>query len=515
LLVLATLLSIWSWVLFSAHYFWGSESYYNFGWFVPFLAAFLGYRRLSQFSFSIRQPATGPTVAGFIWVAVAAAFLYAAMRLFNEANPFWRVPLWGQAVAAMIASTAFFLLVSGLRGLRHFAFCLLILLMALPWPWRIEQSIIHSLTGMVTEITVLVLNFLAYPAVATGNVIQIGDIRLGVDEACSGIRSLQALVLIALFVGEFFFFRAFYRCLLIAWALLLVMVFNGLRALALALVFLGDNPDRFQFWHDFLGNFNFIGSCVLLFAMGELLNRLPKSPCPPAARLPWNAYPRKTNWRILLSCLTAFFVAEAAVQSYYFVRESSHDPLPELVVDWERAQVRSIVRNPVPPVVANALQYDFGEQLELHWADGLTALVTYYGYTGENRMATITSFAHSPEICLTGLGGELSGEKPPLAIELNGRPAKVEHYDFVFPRRSGQQSLQVFWLVWQPRDIGVEAGELASLNWPAQWAMVMSGRRVAQREVIFIRFNGEHPDEVVRARVRELFSQVTPAPQSP
>lgn len=509
LLITLAVTGTWGWLLYHTHYHWGSESYYNFGWFVPLLAAYLFYRRGAAFSFQRQAPAKHPAWAGSLSFLALVLCVFLFFRLFNEANPFWRLPLWSQGILILILNLGFFYLFSGWRGMRHFIFPLIVLLFALPWPWRFEQYIIHALTGWITSLTVMVLNFLGHPATPSGNVIVIGEIRLGVEEACSGIRSLQSLVLVALFVGEFYLFRLPARILMLFAAFFMVLFFNGIRALILAFVSLGHNPESFQSWHDFLGNFNFIASCLLLFLAGEGLNRAGLTQKATGDPLPWFTYGRRKDLLIASTLVLGMLTAQGLVQGYFVYREQSNPPLPGLSVDWESARVTSLEAEPVDEAIRKVLQFDFGQSYRVEWNDGLQALITHYGYTGENKLASVSSFGHSPEICLTSIGGRHAETKPPLQVEIHGQPWLVSHFDFLFARDVRREMMQVFWMVWEPRQMGVSARDLDSFNWASQWDLVVSGRRNFKRQVVLIRFISDRPDEVLRNRVSELLKQVT------
>ena len=51
-------------------------------------------------------------------------------------------------------------------------------------------------------VTVGALNLLGITAVQRGNVIELQTGSVGFDEPCSGIRSLQAVLMLALFLGR-------------------------------------------------------------------------------------------------------------------------------------------------------------------------------------------------------------------------------------------------------------------------------------------------------------------------
>ena len=112
----------------------------------------------------------------------------------------------------------------------------------MPWPYRIEVQVIQGLTHYVTVSAVKLLHFAGYPAEVRGNTIVVGSHWLGVDQACSGIRSLQALTMVSLWLGEYFRLAWKGRFVVVAGAVLLTGIFNLLRATGLSIAtFHGGN----------------------------------------------------------------------------------------------------------------------------------------------------------------------------------------------------------------------------------------------------------------------------------
>ena len=56
---------------------------------------------------------------------------------------------------------------------------------------------------LATGINVSLLNLLEPPAVQQGNVIEVGSALIGIEEACSGVRSMQATLMVSLFWASF------------------------------------------------------------------------------------------------------------------------------------------------------------------------------------------------------------------------------------------------------------------------------------------------------------------------
>lgn len=100
----------------------------------------------------------------------------------------------------------FRLLGGGALGPTRLAQCVFpvcLFLVAVPWPYGIEHPVIQGLTRMDTALTIEILGWIGIPAMQHGNVIELTTGSVGIDKACSGIRSLQATLMLSLFFGEF------------------------------------------------------------------------------------------------------------------------------------------------------------------------------------------------------------------------------------------------------------------------------------------------------------------------
>ena len=160
---------------------------------------------------------------------IAGALLLIPVRLIQEANPDWRLMSWMMAIAVVFISASAFYLAGGWPWLRHFAFPILFFLVAVPWPTQFEQLIIQGLMRADTAINVELLNAINVPAVQMGNVIEIGTGFVGIDEACTGVRSLQATLMVSLFLGELYDFSTGRRLLLVAVGAVVAFVCNLTR----------------------------------------------------------------------------------------------------------------------------------------------------------------------------------------------------------------------------------------------------------------------------------------------
>src|ERR1022692_1980579 len=170
----------------------------------------------------VSVPAVGSPVVSspiVLWSLALCAFLYAPTRFLHEANPTWRLTslLWTlEVIGLTLLLLQMFTEVgsqrpqgrsqrSEIRGQwRGLAFPVCFFLVAVPWPSGLETFMVQSLMRSNVATTVELLGLFGIPAVQHANVIEVGTGVVGIDEACSGIRSLQATLMISLFLGELY-----------------------------------------------------------------------------------------------------------------------------------------------------------------------------------------------------------------------------------------------------------------------------------------------------------------------
>src|SRR5450755_2838908 len=189
---------------------WSFNPQYAYGWGVPFLALYLFWRRWST------RPAPAPPGQRLLPIALVifCALIFFPIRFLSEANPDWRLLSWMFSVVAVVITTSCIFLAGGRRWLHHFTFPIVFFLVAVPWPTHIEQFVVQHLMHAEAAINVSMLNLVGIPAVQQGNVIEVGSEIIGIEEACSGVRSLQercSLSFAISFARQFWFGSAHIR----------------------------------------------------------------------------------------------------------------------------------------------------------------------------------------------------------------------------------------------------------------------------------------------------------------
>ena len=206
------------------------------------------------------------------WWSIPCFLLGALMRFYGNYQ-------FNQAVEAfsmipILAGIVF--LVAGWPAIRWSWSAIAFLVFMIPLPSFIAGSLSQELQRAGTKISVFTLQTLGMPAVAEGNVIVLSNARLGVVEACSGIRML--MLFFAACVGAAFLLRQrdlLTRILIVLSAIPIAVIANVSRIIITAVLYetvsqeLGD-----KIFHDLAGWFMMPLAIALLWLETALLSNL-------------------------------------------------------------------------------------------------------------------------------------------------------------------------------------------------------------------------------------------------
>jgi exosortase len=441
------------WILLSSRlrFEWSINPQYGYGWTVPFLAAYIFWRRSQN-----APPPSSPDLrilAGLL-IILAALFLL-PVRLIQEANPDWRLLSWAMALAAGIITAGGVYLAGGRRWVRHFAFPILFFFVAVPWPTSLEQIVIQGLMRADALINVEILNAIGIPAVQLGNVIEVGSGFVGIDEACTGIRSLQATFMVSLFLGEFYEFTVSRRFILVVAGALLAFVCNLVRTFLLVYVGAEHGSETIKSWHDPAGH-TILAVCLLALWGLSMFLRGKDQDTPRPAR---PAQPFRVPRLILGSLLTLTLAAEAGTQIWYRVHESRTARLEPWTVEWP-AQATNWKTVPVADAAQELLRYNEGGGGAWTGEDGHNWNMYFFRWL-PGRTAGLFIKNHRPDICLPASGMKQRGSMQNKLLTINDVALPIRSYVF----ENNGRSLHVFYCYWDGTP--AEPGTTDHENWSA------------------------------------------------
>src|SRR5262245_50028058 len=261
---------------------WSVNEQYNFGWFVPFFALYLFWLRWQDRpQIEIRSPKSEirkrQTIAALL--AIPALLLLLPVGLFEIANPEWRLLAWVHAFAVVTLTLLLLWSAGGRAWLHHLAFPVAFIFIAVPWSTVLETPLIQGLMRIVAHVAAETAMLLGTPAQVEGNLIRVSNGFVGVNEACSGIRSLQTSLMIGLLFGEVKRLSVLRRLTLIVCAAVIALLANFLRAVFLVRIAATENLSEVSRWHNIAGYsiilFVFVSTMGLAYLLGtsQAINR--------------------------------------------------------------------------------------------------------------------------------------------------------------------------------------------------------------------------------------------------
>ena len=339
---------------------WSINEQYSYGWFVPFLALFLFWLRWADRPMEGRAPsrpnfgtARRPSLQVLAWIflGIPALLILLPLRLFEIGNPDWRPLGWLHATAVTTLTLLYIWYAGGTPWLRHFAFPILFVFVAVPWVTPVEAPIVQGLMRVVAAIAAQAATLLGIPTQLEGNLIRIPNGLVDINNACSGVRSLQTSLMIGLLFGELKRLSIVRRVALVAGAIVIAFIANCGRALFLVWIAATRNIAAVGHWHNLAGYSIvaavFAGSLLLAILLGrgkaevtsqrsEVRNQKSaaevRSQKSEVRERFYFLFP--TSYFLLALCWLAF--VEIGCEAWYRAHERNLAPLPRWTVRWPK-----------------------------------------------------------------------------------------------------------------------------------------------------------------------------------
>lgn len=137
--------------------------------------------------------------------------------------------LFTMRIGVFLAVVALVVFYSGARQVLHWWLPVSLLLLAIPLPAIVLNAIALPLQFEASQMGAALLEWRHIPVLLDGNVIHIPGQALFVTEACSGLRSLAALIALGVLISGLWLKYPVTRILLVALAIPVAMLLNGVR----------------------------------------------------------------------------------------------------------------------------------------------------------------------------------------------------------------------------------------------------------------------------------------------
>ena len=505
LALFAALAAVWGWLFFILTGEWEANQQYSHGWFIPLLAGWIFWQRWT--TRPAAQPARGLMLAACWLVLLALIFPAAVGILIAGAYPDWRIVLWGLGAAALLASVSLTALAGGWPWVRHFSFAYVFAMVAIPWPTGPERWLTQSLSLLAAQIAAWVLPLLGIAAMCHGTSIDVGSEVLGVDDACSGIRSFQSSIMAALFLGELYALRWGYRISLVILGLVAAYAFNIVRMLLLSIAVASGGSDALEKLHDPAGFAILIATIGVLWLLCWAMQKLPGSQQDLATAKIQSGIGRiaKAPAFACAAAIVAMVLMAAGSEGWYWWKNKDAVRAPAWTVA-SADPASGLTDEELGKRVHEMLRYDRGFQRS--WRDdGGRQWHMIFTEWEPKRMSLHYAQPHLPEQCQRMIGREIVSKSELRKAEANGVTIAYNIYKI----RTGSDEFYLMYVVNDDR-VGGQQVTVERAHPSTRWKAVMAGRRNMGQRSMQLALVGE-PDAAVaeRAMLEMLPQLVVPA----
>ncbi|HVY71706.1 MAG TPA: exosortase/archaeosortase family protein [Verrucomicrobiae bacterium] len=475
---------------------WTINPQYQYGWGVPFLALYLLWVRWPS-----RPKAIPPSPkANDAFLIVTLSLTILPIRLIQESNPDWRPISWLHALIVVALSLEVLYVIAGSKWARHFLMPVMLILVAVPWPSFMETPLVQNMMNSVAALTVELIRWTGNPAWRRGNIIELAHSTVGVDEACSGVRSLQSTLMAAIFLGGLYQLSWKRRALLLGGALGCSMGLNFVRAYILALLSAESGNETLLRWHDTAGFTILIISFAALWALARYLERQQGSPPPPPSP---PGQPRLLPPAWIAGMLGWLVATEVATAAWYASHEKDIPSRGLLRVSLPQTADHFQLR-PLPATTRQILRCDSSESAV--WVGGQQSVWQFYliGWQPGQispRMAKV----HHPELCLSAAGMRLVADNGLKTFPAGASSLPIHTYLF----ESRDRPVYVFFTIWEDRVVpGRVDDNSTGPDWRRRLGDVRAGRRQFGQQMLEVAITGV-PDQATAENLFAAFARAS------
>jgi exosortase len=518
---------------------WLINEQYNYGWFVPFISLYLFWLRWED------RPAPCPpskTFFPWIFIGVPALFLLLPIRLFEIGTPEWRPLGWIHTASVAALTLLYIWSAGGKPWLRHFAFPVAFFFVAVPWVTPIEVPIIQGLMRVVATVAAETVTLFGIPTQLEGNLIRVTTGLVGVNEACSGVRSLQIALMIGLLFGELKRLSIWRRFVLVAGAVAIALAANLCRAIFLVWVAATRNISEVNRWHNLVGyaivGLVFVGTVIFAMLLSRKTQTAPQSIRNPQSAIRNSTFILPTSYFVF--ALWWIVAVEVGAHFWYHVHESHLLATPRWDVQWSRAAA-NFHELKIDEEVRRQLRFDQGRAAS--WtlpaasssatspsssSKRITCLLYLFRWNPGRNSALLANL-HRPDVCLPAIGWNQVADTGVRNYAVTGSFAlPFRHFEFRHdtPENSAPQLAHAFYCLWEdrapsPSAAGSKLPQMAAAH--STWTrderirQVLEGRRHLGQQVMEVVFisNEQIPAADAESRFGELVRDVVLANPGP
>jgi exosortase len=236
-----------------------AETYYSHGFLIPLISSFIVWRKREDLSKLTGEP------SGWGWLFfIVGVLIYSVSAL-------WQV-YFSSGFSLIFVLIGLILLFLGKDYLKQLLFPVLFLVFMIPLPLVAIANISFRLKIFASQISTFIVNRLGIPAIREGSVIKTAHSYVVVEDPCSGIRSLIALIALGVLMAYLSKVSRTKKFILFISSIPIALCANIIRITVLALVseMYGPNIATGKV-HDIMGYLVFVFAFLGLAMVRKLL----------------------------------------------------------------------------------------------------------------------------------------------------------------------------------------------------------------------------------------------------
>ena len=195
---------------------WRVQEEYSYGFLIPVIVAWLLWSRRQAIVESLGQPS---------WIGPSLILIAGALHVVGRLSALFFLSQFGFVLIVL----GIVLSIGGRPLLKVVAIPVLFLILAIPMPYVIDSSLSWRLQIVSSQLGVFFIRLAQIPVFLQGNVIDLGNYKLQVVDACSGLRYLYPLLSLSFLAAYLFQGRLWQRALIFLSAIPITIIMNSFR----------------------------------------------------------------------------------------------------------------------------------------------------------------------------------------------------------------------------------------------------------------------------------------------
>jgi exosortase len=266
ILVVGVLLVVAFWpILYSMGGSWFDENaYMEHGVLVIPAAAYMAWTKKDKLKTIPRQPSS--------WGVLL--LLGGALQAMLGTLTQW---VWLSRMAFLVSFLGYLAAVFGWRIIRELTYPLCTLILMITPPTFIYERLTLSLQLLASRLGEICLEALGYSVLREGNILEMVGIKLSVEEACSGIRSLMAILFMCVLYNYFFVQGRSMKAVVLVLAIPVAILGNAVRIVATGVVSQYDPALARGAAHEALGYITVVSAALGVVALHLMLQSIARA----------------------------------------------------------------------------------------------------------------------------------------------------------------------------------------------------------------------------------------------